>query len=88
MKVIVSGKDNRRVECEKCRCIFEYDEEDVQQHDVRDTIFGLFIDSKKDSVIEYVECPECGELAVLHRQNKRKEISEDDYSIRAYKDKA
>ena len=55
---------------------------------MRDTIFGFFIDSKKDSVIEHVECPECGEFAVLHRQNKRKEISEDDYSIRAYKDKA
>lgn len=87
MKILVSGKDNRRVECEKCGCVYEYEEEDVQQHDIRYTLFGMFLDARKDSVIEYVECPECGDAHILHRANKRKEIREDDYSIRAFEQK-
>lgn len=85
MKVIVSGKDNNRVECESCRCVYEYEESDIEVHDIRDTMFGLFIDARTDSKIEYVVCPECGDVKVLHRKNKKKEIREDDYSIRAYK---
>ena len=85
MKVIVSGKDNNRVECESCRCVYEYEESDIEVHDIRDTMFGLFIDARTDSKIEYVVCPECGGVKVLHRKNKKKEIREDDYSIRAYK---
>lgn len=79
MKVITSGKDNRVVTCGKCRCVFEFDE--------RDDLFSLFIPSTAESKIEYVECPECGHIETINRLNKRKEITEDDYSIRVFKDK-
>lgn len=81
MKVIVSGKDNRRVECSRCKCIYEYDDEDVRGY-----LYLFLVDNGKNNIIEYVVCPECGEIAILHRQNKRAEITEDDYSIRAFKD--
>lgn len=45
MKVITSGKDNRVVTCGKCRCVFEFDERDVQKYDLRDDLFSLFIPS-------------------------------------------
>lgn len=87
MKVITSGKDNRVVTCGKCRCVFEFDERDVQKYDLRDDLFSLFIPSTAESKIEYVECPECGHIETINRLNKRKEITEDDYSIRVFKDK-
>ena len=83
MKVITSGSENRRVVCCKCRCEFEFDEEDVQKYDLREDAFSFFIPSTEDSLIEFVECPECGGVNILRRQPKKNEIREDGYTIRA-----
>lgn len=83
MKVVVSGSENRRIECQRCRCVYEFDEDDVQTYDLRDELFALFIPSTEDTKIEYVECPECGKMATLNRLPKKNEIKEDNYTIRA-----
>lgn len=55
MKIITSSKENRRVTCQKCGCIYEYEDSDIVV--LQDTFLSFL---GLGASVRYVECPECG----------------------------
>lgn len=77
MKIIVRGKDNRRVTCERCGCIYEYDDDDLEEFP--SPLFGVM---GLGANVKYVACPECN-LAFVVRRNE-----DNEYGMKAYMEDA
>ena len=59
MKIIYKPGKTNRIEC-SCKCIFEYDKEDIHNH------YPDGWDSDDNKSYNYVRCPHCGRIHIIY----------------------
>lgn len=68
MKIIEHGDTNKRKTCRKCKCIFEYDLNDIKEnvHWEREDV-GILLPRYESFryVDKYVYCPDCGDIIYI-----------------------
>lgn len=70
MKIIKEGIPLNRIKCTKCKCIFEYDKEDIikeTKHELTPS-FSLAMDYYDEVIeVQYVNCPCCKEKYIIDK---------------------
>ena len=60
MKIIKRGDTS--TQCRRCRCVMEYDADDIRTREFEDGIPPYF---SRLLNIEYINCPQCGEEIII-----------------------